>query len=68
MTEPVLKTPEEWEREYDVVVLDADGWRRDGKPFEEPIDHDEFMSRACASTVRNCANLSRRRTGTGVTS
>lgn len=57
MTEPVLKTPEEWERLVCVEIRDEDGWRRDGKPFDEPISYDEFMTRMAASTVRGLANL-----------
>lgn len=46
-----MKTPEEWENEMGVVVLDPDGWRRDGKSWHEPLTRDDFWHRMVQSTV-----------------
>lgn len=60
-TQPVLKTPAEWLEFFNdqpgdnswknVVILDPDGWRSDGKSFDEPIDLEEFEDRAMSSTI-----------------
>lgn len=47
-----LLTPREWCAETDVTVLDPDGWRVDGKDFDEPVTYQEFVERLWASTVR----------------
>lgn len=50
-----LKRPEEWEPIVGVQIVDPDGWRKDGKPFDEPITRREFEERAAPSTVRPIA-------------
>jgi hypothetical protein len=47
-----LKTPAEWADEFGYEILDPDGWRIDGKSFEEPVDVREFGWRWAISTVR----------------
>ena len=46
----MLKTPEQWSLELKVRVLDPDGWKRDGKSFQEPISLTEFERRLIYST------------------
>ncbi len=46
------KTPAEWEAIYNLRVLDADGWRQDGKDYDEPIDEAEWNERMSISTVQ----------------
>lgn len=46
------RQPWVWERLRGVRILDPDGWRWDGKGWEEPIDEDEFIRRAAISTMR----------------
>ena len=48
---PAFKTPEEWQKIKEVIIYDADGWRFDRKPFDEPISEQEFNARALKSTV-----------------
>jgi len=43
-------TPGEWCKRLSIHVLDPDGWRRDHKPWAEPIAEDEFRRRAAWST------------------
>lgn len=45
-----LRTPDEWSRIKQITVHGPDGWRRDGKPWSEPISEAEFMSRASVSS------------------
>lgn len=53
MTEPELRTPDEWCVHYGLQVLDPDGWRGPGEPsWEEPITADEFIDRAGVSTCK----------------
>lgn len=47
-----LRTPDEWSVDFNIVVLDPDGWRADGKPWSDPIPRDEFSRRAIESTIR----------------
>lgn len=49
---PDLKTPEEWCIDLDVQVLDPDGWREDGQPWETPITEADFRKRLSISTIR----------------
>ncbi|ANA86233.1 hypothetical protein SEA_LOZINAK_76 [Gordonia phage Lozinak] len=56
MTNPVLKTSEQWSKEFDFTITDPDGWDR--KDFlhswhREQITKEEFIDRAVASTVKN---------------
>jgi hypothetical protein len=46
------KTPDEWSALLGVTVLDPDGWRRDRRPWSEPLTRAEFQTRAFESTVR----------------
>lgn len=48
---PELHTPEEWSVRKIVRVLDPDGWRHDGKSWDEPITEAEFDERAGMSTT-----------------
>ncbi len=48
-----LKKPVEWQVEFGLVIVDADGWRgKDGKSFDEPISREEFQKRMMISTVK----------------
>lgn len=46
--------PEEWERLTGVVVVDRAGWRGGfgDKTWDTPLDRDEFLRRAMASTTQ----------------
>lgn len=46
-----MKTPDEWAAEHDVLILDPDGWRRDGKPWDEPLTEEDFLDRMAQSTI-----------------
>jgi hypothetical protein len=46
-------TPDKWGRVTGVQVWDPDGWRVDGKSFDEAVTFDEYMRRAVTSTVMN---------------
>jgi hypothetical protein len=52
MSAKELKTPEEWSRITDVTILDPDGWRYDGKSWDEPITRKEWSWRWAISTQR----------------
>lgn len=43
-------TPKEWQELEGIIVIDPDGWRKDGKSFDEPISKDEFNQRMVLST------------------
>ncbi len=46
------RLPEEWEEEYGLRVIDADGWREPGAPaWTDPITLPDFYARYCRSTV-----------------
>jgi len=45
-----LLTPVEWEHQLSIKVLDPDGWREDGKSYDDPVDEAEFRRRAALST------------------
>ncbi|HEY3559635.1 MAG TPA: hypothetical protein VGL05_19335 [Kribbella sp.] len=52
-TQPDLRTPTEWAKLEDCLILDADGWNgRDAKPFDEPITQAEYERRRAISTCR----------------
>jgi hypothetical protein len=44
-----LRTPRQWEYQYGIEVLDADGWTDNA--YSQPITRGEFLKRAMASTV-----------------
>jgi hypothetical protein len=46
-----LATPDEWSKRFGVKVWDPDGWRSDGKAWDEPISKAEFERRLAVSTV-----------------
>lgn len=48
---PELATPDEWCRRHDVTVFGPDGWRRDSKPWADPITEVEFWDRIAWSSV-----------------
>lgn len=48
----IKKKPVEWATEEGVVIMDPDGWRRDGKSFDEPITEADYVSRKWISTIR----------------
>lgn len=43
---------DEWCTITGITVLDPDGWREDGLPWDAPITEAEFGRRAMRSTVR----------------
>lgn len=47
-----MKTPEQWADEVGITILDPDGWRIDGKDFEEPITFEDFEHRLVNSTIQ----------------
>jgi hypothetical protein len=47
---PELRTPDEWSSEEGILVMDDDGWRADGKPWDVPITLAEFNERASISS------------------
>lgn len=47
-----LRTTTEWLVEFDVAIVDPDGWRGPGGVgYDVPIDRDEFLRRLSMSTV-----------------
>jgi hypothetical protein len=44
-------TPEVWNSMYGVRIMDPDGWRRDGKDYDEPLTFDDWHDRMLDSTV-----------------
>jgi hypothetical protein len=46
-----LATPDEWSKRFGVKVWDPDGWRSDGKAWDEPISKAEFERRLAVSTA-----------------
>ena len=52
MTDEILRPSAEWAAEAGITILDPDGWRgADGRPFADPISHDEFLRRMTISTI-----------------
>ena len=51
--------PSEWERRLGVKVHDPDGWRIDGKPWDEAITLEDFRGRLCISTVEYAVDRDR---------
>lgn len=48
--ETIKLTAEQWDEILDSRIADPDGWRADGKSWDEPISLSEFVYRASAST------------------
>jgi hypothetical protein len=48
-----------WNAMYGVRIMDIDGWRRDGKDYDEPLTFDDWHSRMLECTVdaRNARGL-----------
>jgi hypothetical protein len=46
-----LKRPQEWAADEGLLIINEDGWRKDGKDFEEPLTRDEYLQRLQTSTV-----------------
>jgi len=46
-----LRTPEEWSRLEDVLILDPDGWRTPGQSWDEPVTLAEFRARLSLCTA-----------------
>jgi hypothetical protein len=55
MSEPVLKTSQEWSLDFtNLTILDPDGWDRQNFDYsfkEEKITKDEFLKRLARSTI-----------------
>lgn len=56
MTEEILKTSEQWQKDAEntYIILDPDGWDRRNFQFsfcEEEITEEEFMKRVASSSV-----------------
>ena len=47
------KTPRQWGKDFDVEVMDPDGWRVDGKDFSDPISFEEYKARLWPSTIQS---------------
>ena len=45
-----LTTPDEWCKQFSVTVHGPDGWRRDGRPWSDPITEAEFWERVAVSS------------------
>lgn len=46
----VKHKPKTWEKIYDLVIYDPDGWRTDKKSMKAPICEDEWYNRMVMST------------------
>lgn len=47
----MMKTPTEWEKFTGITIMDPDGWRRDNKPWDDPISQREWEMRMMDSTI-----------------
>jgi len=61
-TKDLLKVSSEWLKEYNIKILDPDGWDRSPKNWDysfnkEKITRREFEMRVCLSTVALLQNL-----------
>jgi hypothetical protein len=54
---PGSLTPLQWGVRLGVQVLEAAGWKNDGKSFTERIGRDEFLARASLGTVSDREKL-----------
>lgn len=45
------RIPARWAAERGLTILDADGWRADGTPLDQPITREEFDRRLALSTA-----------------
>ena len=53
-TADIKQTSEEWQKECDYIVTDADGWDRKNYHYSwyvEKITYDEFLQRLIRSTI-----------------
>jgi hypothetical protein len=53
------KTSEEWNKLYNITILDPDGWDRKNfyySWYEEKITKDEFKRRVLESTIKGIVN------------
>ena len=46
------RTSVKWARHFNIQVIDPDGWRIDGRKFEDRINLFEFISRCYISTCK----------------
>lgn len=46
-----LRTPEEWGEIFGCLVLDPDGWRTDGTPWDKPLTREDYQRRMFVSTI-----------------
>lgn len=53
----IKRTPEEWQKIKNLVVLDPDGWRHDNKDFNDPLTEEEWTYRQQRSTCMTKPNL-----------
>jgi hypothetical protein len=49
--EAIHFTPSLWCKIFDVQIMDPDGWRRDGKSFDDHVSCEEFKARCDGSTT-----------------
>jgi len=59
----ILKTSEEWQKEFECLIYDPDGWDRHNYQYswyEEKIDEKEFKKRVMHSTILKIGKLAPR--------
>lgn len=51
---PIKRLPGEWEERLGILILDPDGWDRRNltEDYNTPLTQEEFLERACLSTVQ----------------
>ena len=59
MTKQIKHKPSTWSRLTGIRIIDADGWRIDGKSINAPIDAAEWEQRMCMSTVERKVQILR---------
>ena len=52
MKKVIKHKPETWCKKHGTVIVDPDGWRKDGKSFKAAITEKEFLRRRNLSTVK----------------